>query len=324
MRSLLLIPALLLALPAGAVDIEWVLVGDPGNPPDTATNCLNDASDCGSVPYAYRISKYEITNAQYVEFLNAVADTDTYSLYNTFMSSDELGGITRSGSPGGYSYAVKSGQGNNPVLLVSWYDTLRFANWLHNGQPTGPQEAGTTETGAYALTGATTVGMRDLGALIFLPTENEWYKAAYYSPGDIYFEYPTGTDSLTGCAVPASDTGNSANCNSAVGALTDVGAYGLSVSPYGTFDQGGNVWEWNETAEGSLRGVRGGDLDFGASDLAASNRRSRDPSIDVTTVGFRVASPVPEPAQVLLVLTGGLVLAAVPRARRYCNAASSS
>ena len=83
-------------------------------------------------------------------------------------------------------------------------------------------------------------------ATVFLPSENEWYKAAYYSPGGTYFEYPTGTDTETGCVAPASDTGNSANCDTAVNALTDVGAYALSASPYGTFDQGGNVAEWNE------------------------------------------------------------------------------
>jgi hypothetical protein len=43
--------------------IDWVEVGDPGNAADTpSTNCL--AASCGSVGYAYFISKYETTNAQ--------------------------------------------------------------------------------------------------------------------------------------------------------------------------------------------------------------------------------------------------------------------
>jgi formylglycine-generating enzyme required for sulfatase activity len=117
MRRLLILAALLVALPAQAVDIEWVYVGDPGNPPDTATNCLpfgTGSPDCGTVTYAYYISKYEVTNAQYVEFLNAVAAADPNGLYITNTSS--LGAeITRSGEDGSYSYAVQSGRENNPV-----------------------------------------------------------------------------------------------------------------------------------------------------------------------------------------------------------------
>ena len=58
------------------------------------------------------------------------------------------------------------------------------------------------------------------------------------------------------CAAPSA-TPNTANCEVAVGGPTDVGAYTLSASPYGTFDQGGNVSEWNETGLGSTLGIRG-------------------------------------------------------------------
>jgi formylglycine-generating enzyme required for sulfatase activity len=95
----------LLGGPAQAVDIEWVTVGDPGNPADTdpSTYRCGPSMDqpCGAVAYTYRISKYEITNVQYAEFLNAVAATDTYGLYNASMGSPEyfyFGGITQSGS----------------------------------------------------------------------------------------------------------------------------------------------------------------------------------------------------------------------------------
>ena len=105
--------------------------------------------------YEYRIGKYEVINAEYAEFLNAVAGTDTNALYNTNMGADTDGGITQTGSSGSYVYAVKADAGaytyaNKPVNNVSWYDTLRFANWLHNGQLNGD-----TETGAYTLLGGT-------------------------------------------------------------------------------------------------------------------------------------------------------------------------
>jgi formylglycine-generating enzyme required for sulfatase activity len=316
MRGLLILVALLVALPGGAVTIDWVTVGNLGNAADTASNCLNGAADCGSVAYAYRISKYQVTNAQYAEFLNAVAASDPLGLYNQGMGSDAtFGGITQGGSDGSYTYTAKAGFEDKPVVYVSLWDALRFANWLNNGQGTGD-----TETGAYTITPGGIANdsiTRNAGeATVFLPSENEWYKAAYYSPGGTYFDYATGTDTHTDCAAPALDTGNSANCDNAVGALTDSGAYGLSSSPYGTFDQGGNVWEWNEqivSVGGSGRGVRGGSWNSLASTLAASAPYIFDPTLEGSNVGFRVASLVPEPAQVLLVLTGGLVLLALRR-----------
>ena len=97
MRRPLALVAWLLAVPAGAVHLESVLVGNPGNAPDSANNCLTIDPDCGSVPDQYVISKYEVTNAQYAEFLNAVAAADPNGLYNTEMNGDANGGITRSG-----------------------------------------------------------------------------------------------------------------------------------------------------------------------------------------------------------------------------------
>src|SRR4029453_18629597 len=84
--------------PAPAVTVDWVSVGLPGNPCDPASyfGCA------GSVSYTNKISKYEITNAQYTEFLNAVADTDPNGLYDSRMTSLSYGGITRTGTQGTY------------------------------------------------------------------------------------------------------------------------------------------------------------------------------------------------------------------------------
>ncbi|MCX5740551.1 MAG: SUMF1/EgtB/PvdO family nonheme iron enzyme [Proteobacteria bacterium] len=320
MRGLFVLVALFAAQPAGALDIQWVEVSDPGNAADAAVNCLNVTADCGSVPYAYDISQYEITNEQYVAFLNAVATTtDTYGLYSSDMDVALLGGITQSGSPGSYTYAAKSGRENEPVVFVSWYDALRFANWLHNGQPTGVQGPATTEDGAYTFSGATTSSARNAGALSFLPTENEWYKAAYYAPSPPgYYAYPAGAEAATTCAAPGA-TPNTANCESAVSALTEVGSYTGSPSPYGTFDQGGNVYEWNEAATGandSARGIRGGDwLGFADDTAAASRGGNQFPTSEYDWVGFRVARPAPEPGPGLLGMTAVLGLAASRRRR---------
>ncbi len=324
MRKSLLVAALaaLLATPASAtVIIDWVPVGNAGNAADSLSNCY--AASCGSVAYDYQISEYEVTNAQYVELLNAKAVSDPLGLYNTSMGSNAtFGGITRSGVSGSYTYAVKSGFAYKPVTYVSFYDSLRFANWLNNGQGSGD-----TETGAYTLLGGTatpsngTTVTRNGGANIFLTSENEWYKAAYYSAPGVYFDYPTGTNAVTGCVAPGSDTGNSANCYPNAyppGSLTDAGAYGLSDSPYGTYDQGGNVWEWNEQIVFGSRGIRGGSVDIDASHFAASYPGNNDPTNAYYSVGIRVASLVPEPGTGLLVMSGVLGLAL--RQRRTAKA----
>jgi formylglycine-generating enzyme required for sulfatase activity len=324
MHWLLALAVLLVALPTGAVTMDWVYVGNAGNSPDTAANCWAD--NCGSVSYAYYMSKYEVTNVQYVEFLNAKAASDPLGLYNTEMDDTPVGGISRSGMSGAYTYAVKTGFAQKPVIFVSFYDALRFVNWLSNGQGSGD-----TEFGAYTLLGGTPAPSNGLsvkrnpGATTFLTSENEWYKAAYYGPGGVYFDYPTGTDSETGCVEPAADTGNSANCYSAVAALTDVGAYALSGSPYGTFDQGGNVWELNEEIIiGVFRGLRGGTWGGTPNLLSAPLREVFDPTFENQAVGFRVASLVPEPGQGLLGSTVALVLGAlrVRRTRRARSGAS--
>ena len=127
MRRLLALAALLFALPAQAeVTFAWLTVSDPGNPADTEV--MGDGTTgYGAVVVVYRISRYETTNAQYAEFLNAVAATDANALYNASMDSSTHGGITRSGSPGSFSYSVKAGMGSKPVNFVSFWDSLRFS-----------------------------------------------------------------------------------------------------------------------------------------------------------------------------------------------------
>ena len=126
-------------------------------------------------------------------------------------------GISRSGSPGSYTYSPTK-NGNYPVNYVSWGDAARFCNWLQNGQPTsGTEGTGTTETGAYTLNGATSNALlmsitRNAEATYFIPTENEWYKAAYYSGGgtnSAYWTYPTKSNVAPGNTLP--DLGNNAN-----------------------------------------------------------------------------------------------------------------
>jgi formylglycine-generating enzyme required for sulfatase activity len=283
--------AAVVLLAAGAVQatitIDTVLVGNPGNVGELSgagAGVYGPDRICGSVSYTYNIGKYEVTAGQYTAFLNAVAKTDTYGLYVDNTNNAYGCNINRTGSSGSYVYTVGTGTpqdvtnwANRPVNYVSFWDACRFANWLHNGQPTGLQDASTTEDGAYTLDGyngydGRTI-QRNANATWAVTSEDEWYKAAYYKGGGTnagYWDYPTksntapsnvGWDGYT-------DPGNHANYYYSETTMgypyyrTNVGEFENSASAYGTFDQGGNVQEWNEAIPyqnpPAYRGLRGG------------------------------------------------------------------
>ncbi len=344
----------------GTVIVETVSVGDVGNQSDIHNIQF---SNTGRVDAAYSIGKYEVTVGQYAAFLNAVAATDVYGLYNPNMATDlNVAGIARIGTPGSYSYSV-IGSPDHPVTYVGWGDAARFANWLNNGQPVGLQDNTTTEEGAYFLHGATseealTLLGRQLNAKWFLPSENQWYKSAYYQPpgqggdSDGYWQYPMKSNSTPYSDQPPGATPNnsrvgnffkndglangfddgfavtaSTGYNASLNYLTDVGAYSSSASYYGTFDQGGNVSEWNEynanVAGFFLRGVLGGAWNNSVQYNSPSGAILwLSPISELATVGFRVAS-IPEPTSVLLLLAGFGLASFSCRYQRKCNGSIS-
>jgi formylglycine-generating enzyme required for sulfatase activity len=185
-------------------EIETLTIDNRGNPADVY------GDGYGSVDYLYNIGRFEVTGGQYVEFLNAVAATDTYGLYSLLMDDSPYGcQITRHGTEGNYTYdfsgrpsGTEADWANLPVATVSWGDAARFANWLHNGRPTGAQDLTTTEDGSYFLNGATTDAelmaiVREPDATWVIPSEDEWYKAAYHKNDGVtgnYWNYPTQSD----------------------------------------------------------------------------------------------------------------------------------
>ena len=307
-------------LGAGLTNLEMVTVGDPGNAADT--RLWYGTSTWGSVGYTYNIGKYEVTAAQYCDFLNHKAKSDPYGLYNTAMDTavNQYGcNIKRSGASDNYTYSVASDWANRPVNCVSYWNTCRFINWLNNGQGNG-----STETGAYTLNGYTgndghTV-QRNTEAKWFLPTEDEWYKAAYYQGGGTnadYWLYPTQSNTEPSQTVTTPDAGNNANfytdaAGYSIGApyyRTNVGEFENSESAYGTYDQGGNVWEWNETIRNydgtyTFRFATGGAFNYSGSSTSAWSALAGNPTISVYAGGFRVAEAVPEPSSILGILSG--------------------
>jgi formylglycine-generating enzyme required for sulfatase activity len=219
------------------------------------------------------------------------------------------------------------------VNYVSYWDACRFTNWLNNGQPTGAQGVGTTETGAYTLGGyngndGSTI-RRNAEAKWVIPSEDEWYKAAYYKGGGTnagYWDYPTCSNTTPSNVLGSpTDPGNNATFAVGTGSgftigspyyRTEVGAHENSESAYGTFDQGGNANEWNEAVvSGSSRGMRGGSFFDVVQNLQAVSRPYNSPDGESSTFGFRVAM-VPEPGSIVLLGIGAISLFANAWRRR--------
>jgi formylglycine-generating enzyme required for sulfatase activity len=240
---------------------------------------------------------------------------DNYGLYHPNMGSNARGGITQSIVADDYFYAVKPNMGDKPVNFVSWFDAARVANWYQNGA----MISSNTEDGAYTLVGGQTTGTapaRNNGATFYLPTEDQWYKAAYYKGGSTtagYWDYATQSDTAP-TAVTAGETGigsagstgnfanysDGADWNGQNGNVTTVGTNGVS-SAYDVFDMSGNIWEWNDLtgAAGSTRGMRGGYWSsFSAFNLSSASSISPNASDENDNYGFRLASPASSPSSV--------------------------
>jgi sulfatase modifying factor 1 len=311
----------------GQISIATVPVAYVNNAPDTAHN------NFGSVGYEYNIGTYDVTSSQYCAFLNAVAANDVYGLYHPNRASTTEGnpGIIQNGSPGSYTYTVIDGRGNYPATDVSFFNAARFANWLDNGQPVGAEGVGTTETGAYTLSPTMDASVaalppgqkqnyesstqdndavvRSATASWAVPTENEWYKAAYFDPdrnpanyvGD-YWYFPDRTDTSQ-----IAETQMTFNISGNVNDTTPVGTY-PDPSFVGTYDQGGDVYQWNESIPGGggVRGIRGGAFDGNDVGYAADFESSKQqPWITGSVgnngdIGFRVVQLKP-------LATGGLM-----------------
>ena len=261
--------------------IDFVGIGNTGNAADTTS--------FGAVPYEYRVGTYEITQDA----------------------------ITKATASGMSNVTAGAWSGNQPAATISWYEAAAFVNFLNTSS--GKTAAyNLTFSGSWSMalwsseqawTAGGTNLYRNKDAFYFLPSENEWYKAAYYNPaGSNYFLYPTASSLLPVAVDSGIDAGTAVYNNAAsVPAIVDS-AGGLS--PYGTMGQGGNVFEWNESAfDGSNssssegRAFRGGSWFLSEGFLRSSFRLSGDPAFENNGFGFRVAS-VPEPSTYVLVLMG--------------------
>ena len=160
---------------------------------------------------------------------------------------------------------------------------------------------------------------RHKDAHYWLPSMDEWYKAAYYDPSSgNYFEYPTASNTAPVGVASGDGTGTNGNNEAVFFQYWDSGPADITqaggLSAYGIMGMGGNVWEWDETTSdlnndyaGNTRGVRGGYWNSSSFDLRSSTYRiSGSAHSGGLNMGFRVASlsdsanVVPEPGSVLV------------------------
>ncbi|MCP4638988.1 MAG: SUMF1/EgtB/PvdO family nonheme iron enzyme [bacterium] len=255
--------------PADATEAQFVAVGLPENPPDRDHH---GQGQYGAVSVAFEIGARQITHIEYARFLNAVALRDPGSLYHPAMANGP-GSIRREQTTSGSRYLVRKDESPTPVTHVDWYDAVRYCNWIHNGRPVGHQDPTTTEDGAYQLTDAGEAGPRKSEARCFLPTEDEWYKSAYYAPAS------DGKGSYRHFSLLRSDRPVIARPRPE------------QVSPWGMEGFADRIWEWTETPVGSLhRGLRSGAWFLG-NNRQAAGRFYSNPEMEYPSIGFRVARP---------------------------------
>ena len=263
--------------------IDFVNIGNTGNAVDT--------TGYGAVPYEYRAGKYEITQDA----------------------------ITKATASGMSNVTAGPWTGNQPAADINWYEAAAFVNFLNTS--TGNTAAyNLTFSGSWSMalwsseqawTAGGTNLYRNKDAYYFLPSENEWYKAAYYNAaGTNYFLYPTASSSAP-AAVASGTNGGSAVYNNSVASVPAIVDSAGGLSPYGTMGQGGNVFEWNESAfdganssSSESRTIRGGLWDGAEVFLRSSFRFDSVPAFESREIGFRVAS-VPEPSTYALILMAG-------------------
>ena len=269
--------------------IDFVSIGNAGNAGDTRTNTSSFGR--GAVPYEYRMGKYEISQ-------NA---------------------ITKATLSGMANVTAGAWTGNQPAANITWYEAAAFVNFLNTSTGNTAAYDLTFSSGSWSMalwsseqawTAGGTNLYRNKNAFYFLPSENEWYKAAYYNAaGTNYFLYPTASSSAP--TAVASGTGADSAVYDSVASVPAIVDSAGGLSPYGTMGQGGNVWEWTESAEDGSnisssenRAFRGGGWGFDEVFLRSSVRLNSDPTDEFDDFGFRVAS-VPEPSTAVLVLMAG-------------------
>ena len=180
-------------------DSDYTLISNTGNSPDDCEYGLD--AKLGQVNYLYNIQNQLMTNNEYCTYLNTIdpSGNKEFQIYDDRMSSSAVGGIEYNGCANiGSMYYLKDNFSNKPVTFVKWVMAAQYCNWLTNNKSSnilsitsGSYDIASLYNNSISISGY----YRQDTAKYFLPSENEWYKAAYYDASNgKYWNYPTQSD----------------------------------------------------------------------------------------------------------------------------------
>jgi hypothetical protein len=250
---------------------QWLEVDVP-IPTELVWVSINDSGVSGHEGFSGQMSKYETTNDQYCQFLNAalatgditVSDNIVYGASGSNSGSDYAGKpyfrteasssdsqITYSGGTFSVRSRNERSMADHPVIMVSWYGAAAFCNYY---------------------------GYR-------LPTEWEWQAVADYDGSYIYGCETTINQSKANYYDETNGYANPVH-------LTDY-PYTSPVNyypsyGYGMNDMAGNVWEWTSSPYNNVyRVIRGGSWSSSNDNCAVAYSSHVIPLAMYNYVGFR-------------------------------------
>ncbi|MFO0831953.1 MAG: SUMF1/EgtB/PvdO family nonheme iron enzyme [Phycisphaerales bacterium] len=315
--------------------IDFVTVGAVGNEAYPGGGVYQPPQDRavgrGQVTYEYRIGKFEVTTSQWVEFFNAALDRPAGdAIPHVFLFGDQLQAMPATPqNPGGRRWTVPAGNEMLPVGDITWRTAAIYCNWLCNGKATNREAflTGAYDVSTFGWTGEfgdifTDQQQHTPGAAYWIPTWDEWLKAAHYDPNKLgpgqagWWQYSYMTDVQQQPGLPGQGWGNwNPRPN---GYSIPLGAYSTVMSPWGLFDTAGATTEWMETVYELTGGERfryhdGSDFDGSGVRDNIGIVSADYPHIPDTTFGLRIAAAVPSPA------TAALAVIVVPLITLRCR-----
>ncbi|MBM4109549.1 MAG: formylglycine-generating enzyme family protein [Phycisphaerae bacterium] len=296
------VPAICVGQAVPSYGLDFVTVGAPGNRATIPEEVpLDPERRVGAVAYTYRIMRSEVTTAEWLNFVRA------YEPYWTGTPHDPR-------LVGDYIYRTASGYELDPgterwPTRMSWRMAAIYCNWLHNGRGSGPEAfaSGAYDTSTFRtdpLGFPVEQATRSPGARFWIPSADEWAKAAFYDPHRYgpgqggYWQWPDRGDEMMIGALPS----QGGETNAFVGIpgsiwQMDVGSYPWAASPWGLLDISGGEREWGENARGSgTRIVLGSRIRGTTLAERVDGFYSSSSSDSIIVHGLRVASAVPTPA----------------------------
>jgi formylglycine-generating enzyme required for sulfatase activity len=268
--------------------MDFVTIGNPGNVADTTGN----PNPAGSVAYTYNIGKYEVSR----DMIDKANSAGTLEIWMT-----DYNGNTA----------------NKPAAGITWLEAAKYVNWMNTSA--GNAAAYKFDSGGnFQMWSLGEIGynannqFRNTLAKFFLPSTDEWYKAAYGSSIGKWYKYANGSDTTPIAVANGTSANTEVYGQSPVTGPADITNAG-SLNAWGAMAMGGNVAEWTETpyegrteAAGQIREFRGGD--WISTSYSSLERAYTMPSHESSALGFRVAM-IPEPSSFSLLVLGGLVVA---------------